>query len=106
MHIFYTLNEKEFVSNFISGVGDLVGVARSINLILENGQISDTLLNYFSRVVNNMNGSVFILLMLVIFIILGFFIPFSSGLAVLSIPIMAPLADTVGLPRDVIVSAY
>ncbi len=106
------LNEKEFVSNFISGAGDLVGVAlvigvaRSINLILENGQISDTLLNYFSRVVNNMNGSVFILLMLVIFIILGFFIPSSSGLAVLSIPIMAPLADTVGLPRDVIVSAY
>lgn len=106
MHIFYTLNEKEFVSNFISGAGDLVGVARSINLILENGQISDTLLNYFSGVVNNMNGSVFILLMLVIFIILGFFIPSSSGLAVLSIPIMAPLADTVGLPRDVIVSAY
>lgn len=106
------LNEKEFVSNFISGAGDLVGVAlvigvaRSINLILENGQISDTLLNYFSGVVNNMNGSVFILLMLVIFIILGFFIPSSSGLAVLSIPIMAPLADTVGLPRDVIVSAY
>lgn len=106
------LNEKEFVNNFVSGAGDLVGVAlvigvaRSINLILENGQISDTLLNYFSLLVNNMNGSIFIILMLVIFIILGFFIPSSSGLAVLSIPIMAPLADTVGLPRDVIVSAY
>ena len=106
------LNEKEFVNNFIAGAGDLVGVAlvigvaRSINLILENGQISDTLLNYFSGLVNNMNGSIFILLMLVIFIILGFFIPSSSGLAVLSIPIMAPLADTVGLQRDVIVSAY
>lgn len=106
------LNEKEFVNNFVAGAGDLVGVAlvigvaRSINLILENGQISDTLLNYFSLLVNNMNGSIFIILMLVIFIILGFFIPSSSGLAVLSIPIMAPLADTVGLPRDVIVSAY
>lgn len=106
------LNEKEFVNNFVSGAGDLVGVAlvigvaRSINLILENGQISDTLLNYFSLLVNNMNGSIFIILMLVIFIILGFFIPSYSGLAVLSIPIMAPLADTVGLPRDVIVSAY
>lgn len=106
------LNEKEFVNNFVAGAGDLVGVAlvigvaRSINLILENGQISDTLLNYFSLLVNNMNGSIFIILMLVIFIILGFFIPSYSGLAVLSIPIMAPLADTVGLPRDVIVSAY
>ena len=106
------LNEKEFVNNFVAGAGDLVGVAlvigvaRSINLILENGQISDTLLNYFSLLVNNMNGSIFIILMLVIFIILGFFIPSYSGLAVSSIPIMAPLADTVGLPRDVIVSAY
>ena len=106
------LNEKEFVNNFVAGAGDLVGVAlvigvaRSINLILENGQISDILLNYFSLLVNNMNGLIFIILMLVIFIILGFFIPSSSGLAVLSIPIMAPLADTVGLPRDVIVSAY
>ena len=46
-----------------------------------------------------MDKNIFIILMLVIFIILGFFIPSSSGLAVLSIPIMAPLADTVGLPR-------
>ncbi|MDO4518599.1 MAG: YfcC family protein, partial [Bacillota bacterium] len=30
----------------------------------------------------------------------------SSGLAVLSIPIMAPLADIVGIPRELIVSAY
>ncbi len=106
------LNEKEFVNNFIAGAGDLVGVAlvigvaRSINLILENGQISDTLLNFFSGSVKGMNGSIFIILMLIIFVILGFFIPSSSGLAVLAIPIMAPLADTVGLPRDVIVSSY
>lgn len=53
-----------------------------------------------------MNGGVFAIIMLFIFMVLGFFIPSSSGLAVLSMPIMAPLADTVGLPRDVIVSAY
>lgn len=106
------IGEKAFVNNFVAGAADLVGVAliigvaRSINLILENGQISDTLLNYFSGIVNGMNGSVFIIIMLIIFVILGFFIPSSSGLAVLAIPIMAPLADTVGLPRDVIVSSY
>lgn len=107
-----SLNEKEFVNKFISGAADLVGVAltigiaRSINLVLENGQISDSILYYLSNAVKGMNGSIFIVLMLFIFMILGFFIPSSSGLAVLSIPIMAPLADTVGLPRDVIVSAY
>ncbi|MPN53505.1 hypothetical protein SDC9_201169 [bioreactor metagenome] len=53
-----------------------------------------------------MNGGIFALIMLVVFLVLGFFIPSSSGLAVLSMPIMAPLADTVGIPREVIVSAY
>lgn len=106
------LGEKEFVNKFIGGASELVGVAltigvaRSINLILEQGEISDSILYYLSNAVKGMNGSIFIIIMLIVFCILGFFIPSSSGLAVLSIPIMAPLADTVGLPRDVIVSAY
>ena len=41
-----------------------------------------------------------------IFLILGFFINSSSALAVLTIPIMAPLADAVGLPRELVISAY
>ncbi len=106
------MKEKEFVNQFISGAADLmgvalvIGVARSINIILENGLISDTILYTFSNAVKGMNPNVFIIVMMGIFIILGFFINSSSGLAVLSIPIMAPLADAVGLPRDVIISAY
>ncbi|MGG5461547.1 YfcC family protein [Clostridium sp. B9] len=106
------LGEKKFVNEFVAGAADLVGVAlvigvaRSINLILENGKISDTLLYFFSNGIQGMDKNIFIILMLIVFIILGFFIPSSSGLAVLSIPIMAPLADTVGLPRDVIISSY
>ena len=41
-----------------------------------------------------------------IHIFLGLVVPSSSGLAVLAMPIMAPLADTVGIPRDIVVSAY
>ncbi|MCT4508464.1 MAG: YfcC family protein [Tepidibacter sp.] len=106
------MGEKEAVHNFVAGAADLVGVgltigvARAVNLILDNGLISDSILNSATHVVEGMNGGVFAILMLFIFSMLGFFIPSSSGLAVLSMPIMAPLADTVGLPRDVIVSAY
>jgi uncharacterized ion transporter superfamily protein YfcC len=106
------MGEKEFVNKFIAGAGDLIGVAlitgvaRAINLIMDNGLISDSILYYSSNAVSGMNSSIFMIVMLLIFIILGFFIPSSSGLAVLSMPIMAPLADAVGLPRDVIVSAY
>ncbi|NGS72895.1 YfcC family protein, partial [Staphylococcus aureus] len=47
-----------------------------------------------------------IIVLLFIFFCLGFIVPSSSGLAVLSMPIFAPLADTVGIPRFVIVTTY
>ena len=106
------LGEKTFMDQFIGGAADLmsvalvVGVARGIGITLENGLISDSILNFFSGLVSGMSPVVFILVMLVIFVILGFFISSSSGLAVLSIPIMAPLADTVGIPREAVISAY
>ncbi len=106
------LSEKTFVDKFVAGAGELIGVAliigvaRAINGIMDAGMISDTILYYSSGAVQGMNGGIFSIVMMLVFGVLGFFIPSSSGLAVLSMPIMAPLADTVGLPRDIIVSAY
>lgn len=106
------MGEKLAVQNFVAGAADLVGVAltigvaRAVNLIMDNGLISDTILHSATNMVEGMNAGIFSVLMLIIFTVLGFFIPSSSGLAVLSMPIMAPLADSVGLSRDVIVSAY
>lgn len=113
MSVFFTgLSEQEAVSSFIGGASELVGVglsigiARGVNFLLEDGAISDTILYYAANSVQGMSPAVFIVVVMFIYVILGFFIQSSSGLAVLSIPIMAPLADTVGLPRDTVVSAY
>ena len=106
------LSEKEAVNGFISGASEVVGVtliiglARAINIIMENGMISDTLLFYSSNVVAEMGTGLFSIAMLLIFAFLGIFIPSTSGLAVLSMPILAPLADTVGLSRAVVVDAF
>ena len=106
------LSEKEAVNGFISGASEVVGVtliiglARAINIIMENGMISDTLLFYSSNVVAEMGKGLFSIVMLLIFGFLGIFIPSTSGLAVLSMPILAPLADTVGLSRAVVVDAF
>ena len=53
-----------------------------------------------------MNKGIFINAMLYIYGCLSFFIPSSSGMAVLTMPIMAPLADGVGIGREMIVNAY
>lgn len=112
MIFFAQLSEKQFVSEFMNGAADLLGVAiiiglaRGVTIIMENGMISDTILNSLSSGVARMNGVVFSTFIFFVYIVLGFFISSSSGLAVLSMPIMAPLADVVGISRDVIVSAY
>ncbi|MDO5519435.1 MAG: YfcC family protein [bacterium] len=106
------VGEKTFVGTFIAGAADfmgvglVIGIARSINIILENGRVADTILFGLSNVVSGMSPNLFIILMMFVFMILGFFIASSSGLATLAIPIMAPLADSVGVPRDVIITAF
>lgn len=108
----YGLGEKGTVDAFVNGASSLVGVsliiglARGINLVLNKGLISDTILHFSSSIVQHMSGPLFIIVLLVIFFFLGFIVPSSSGLAVLSMPIFAPLADTVGIPRFVIVTTY
>ncbi|ACO73295.1 putative transporter [Laribacter hongkongensis HLHK9] len=104
--------EKKLVEAFTKGASELVGVsliiglARGVNIVLDQGMISDTLLHYASGLVAGMHGSVFAVAQMLVFTLLGFVVPSSSGLAVLSMPIMAPLADTVGIPRYIVVSAY
>lgn len=106
------LSEKEAVNGFIAGTTEVVGVtliiglARAINIIMENGMISDTMLYYSSHLVAGMNKGLFSIVLLLVFGFLGIFIPSTSGLAVLSMPILAPLADTVGLSRSIVVDAF
>ena len=106
------IGEKNIVREFVNGAADLVGVAlilgvaRAVTILLDNGNISGTILEGLSTAVSGMPPAVFLVLLMLVYVVLGFFINSSSGLAVLSIPIMAPLADIVGIPRELIVSAY
>ncbi|WP_421242423.1 YfcC family protein [Aeromonas enteropelogenes] len=106
------LKEKEAVEAFTQGASELVavsliiGLARGVNLVLDQGMISDTILAYASDLVSGMHGAVFAVSQMLVFTLLGLVVPSSSGLAVLSMPIMAPLADTVMIPRYIVVSAY
>jgi len=106
------MKEKAFVKEFMKGAADLlsvafiVGIARGVTIIMEDGLISDTILFHASQLTTGMNAGLFTNLMLLIFAGLSFFIPSSSGMAVLTMPIMAPLADSVGIGRDIIVNCY
>ena len=62
---------------------------------MEDGLISDTILFYASNFTEGMHKGVFANVMLFVYGGLSFFMPSSSGMAVLTMPIFSPLADTV-----------
>ena len=88
------------------GVALTVGIARSVGILMEESCTSDTIMNFFSNKISGMNNILFVCVLFFVYIILGFFIQSSSGLAVLSMPVMAPLADIVGIDRSIVVNAY
>ncbi len=106
------MREKQFVHEFIKGAKDLlsvafiIGIARGVTVLMDDGQISDTLLFYTSEWTSGMQKGLFINISYLLYSGLTFFIPSSSGMAVLTMPIMAPLADTAGIDRSIMVSAY
>ncbi|MDY0780550.1 YfcC family protein [Tenacibaculum sp. IB213877] len=106
------MKEETFVTEFIKGANDLlgvafiIGIARGVSVLMDQGLISDTILENASGITSGMPKALFTNVLLFIYSGLSFFIPSSSGMAVLTMPIMSPLADTVGIGREVIVNAY
>lgn len=108
----YQMKEKEIVNNFIDGAKDLLGVAlilalsRAIMVIMTRGNVVDTILYTGETALQNISGSFYIVANYLLMFPLGILIPSSSGLAATSMPILAPLADFVGVDRTLIVTAY
>jgi len=106
------IKESLFVETFVKGASDLlgvaliIGIARGVSVIMDEGMISDSLLYYASQFTNGMHKGLFANAMVFIYAGLSFFIPSSSGMAVLTMPVIAPLADGVGIGREIIVNTY
>jgi len=84
----------------------IVGFARAIVSILEDGMILDTLVYSFSRPIMSLSSSVAAVGMFIVQSFLNFFIGSSSGLAAATMPIMIPLSDVLGVTRQTAVLAF
>jgi uncharacterized ion transporter superfamily protein YfcC len=84
----------------------LIGFARSIALLLEDGQVLHTIVDAASGPLLAVGSYGAAIGMLVIQTVLNLFIPSGSGQAFVTMPIMAPLADIVGITRQTAVLAY
>ncbi len=106
------LKSKEITDGFIEGAKDLIGtaiviaLARGILIIATDGKIIDTILYSMSSVIDSFHPIVSSQAMFVIQAFLNFFVPSGSGQAALTMPIMAPLGDLVGVSRQTAVLAF
>jgi len=106
------LGEARLVEAFVNGARDLLGVAliiglaRGIVVIMDAGYITDTILHSAEVGITGLSRTAFILVVYWIEVGMSFFVPSTSGLAVLSMPILAPVADFAGVKRELVVTAF
>jgi uncharacterized ion transporter superfamily protein YfcC len=97
---------------FVEGARELlpaalvVGLARGIVLVADETRTLDTILHAGASTLEGVHGAVSLSLMFVFQSTLNFFLPSGSGQAALTMPIMAPLADLVGVSRQMAVLAF
>jgi uncharacterized ion transporter superfamily protein YfcC len=102
----------EFMAAFLHGAKDLIGTALVIALakgtviLMRDGQIIDTLLNALAPWVASDSPVFAAQKMFAIQSVINFFIHSGTGQAALTMPIMAPLADLVGITRQTAILAF
>lgn len=84
----------------------LIGFARSIALLLEDGQVLHTIVNALAIPLQKTGPELASVGMYMIQSMLNFFIPSGSGQAYVTMPLMAPIADLTGVSRQIAVLAY
>lgn len=105
-------SEAKFIEYFLAGTKDLlgvafiIGIARGVTFILNDGQISDTILHHSTNLVSGMSPVLLLPILTIVFAVLTIFISSSSGMAVVTMPIMGAIATAVGVSGQGVVNTY
>jgi uncharacterized ion transporter superfamily protein YfcC len=106
------LGVAETVRSYVEGMLSLlpaalmVGVARSLSLVLADGRVVDTILHALVTALAGVPADAAALLMIPFHALIHIAVPSVSGQAVLTMPLFVPLADALGLSRQAPVLAY
>jgi len=106
------LSVNQITESFVKGAKDLLGtaliiaLARGILIIAQDGKIIDTILYNLSQPISAMHPVLSSQAMFILQSFINFFVPSGSGQAALTMPVMAPLADLVGVTRQTAVLAF
>lgn len=106
------LSESNFVKAFIAGAADMIGVvliialARSITVLMGVTGLDMFILESAANFLQGVSAVIFAPLSFLLYIILSFLIPSSSGMATVTMPIMGPLADRLGFSVETMIMIF
>ena len=106
------VSESRFVKAFINGAADMMSVvliialARSVTVLMGETGLDMWILENAANALNGLSAVVFAPLSFLLYVVLSFLIPSSSGMATVSMPIMGPLANSLGFSPDVMIMIY
>lgn len=110
--LYYGFSEEELINTFIDGAKDLisvaliVAVARGIQVVMNDGNITATVLHLGEDGLKGLSSGVFIVLTYLFYIPMTFLIVSTSGLAAATMGIMSSLGEFASVPKHLIVTAY
>lgn len=105
-------NSNRIVDEFMKGAQSIlygaliIGFARAIVIVLNEGQVMDTILYYAASIIEHLPHSLTAIGMMFFDSLLHIVVPSGSGMAALTMPIMAPLSDIVGITRQTAVLIF
>jgi len=106
------LNAREIADNFVAGCKGMmlpclmVGLCKAATLILTDANIMDTIVHTLASILNHIPSSFTAFGMFIVQDLFNILVPSGSGQAAITMPIMAPLADLVGVTRQTAVFAF
>ena len=106
------LSEARFVRAFISGAADMMSVvlvialARSITVLMGETGLDMWILENAANALEGLSAIVFAPLSFLLYVVLSFLIPSSSGMATVSMPIMGPLANQLGFSVEAMIMVF
>ena len=106
------LSTSQTVKSFTLGAKDLlvaaiiVGFAKAILVVASDGKILDSILYYASNAIGDSSPVMAAETMFIVQGVINFFLPSGSGQAAITMPIMAPLSDLLGVSRQTAILAY
>ncbi|NLV88350.1 MAG: putative basic amino acid antiporter YfcC [Tissierellia bacterium] len=106
------IGPNKMAQEFINGARGIVfgalvvGIARTILIVLQDGLILDSIIYYLASLISGLPKALAAVGMFIIQSLINFVIPSGSGQAATTMPIMVPLADILGISRQTAVLAF